>query len=63
MSQPNPVIRPKSARSFVRLIWGDKKYALSSLLAEFAVKVNLIYIDPLGFAFEAPIQLALRGHS
>lgn len=29
-----------------RLIWGDKKYVLLSLLPEFAGKVNLIYIDP-----------------
>jgi adenine-specific DNA-methyltransferase len=29
-----------------RLIWGDKKYVLPSLLAEFEGKVNLIYIDP-----------------
>ena len=29
-----------------RLIWGDKKYALPSLLPDFAGKVNLIYIDP-----------------
>jgi adenine specific DNA methylase Mod len=29
-----------------RLIWGDKKYVLPSLLAQFAGKVNLIYIDP-----------------
>ena len=29
-----------------RLIWGDKKYVLPSLLPEFAGKVNLIYIDP-----------------
>jgi adenine-specific DNA-methyltransferase len=29
-----------------RLIWGDKKYVLPSLLAEFAGKVSLIYIDP-----------------
>jgi len=29
-----------------RLIWGDKKYVLPSLLEEFAGKVNLIYIDP-----------------
>src|SRR5713101_2905860 len=29
-----------------RLIWGDNKYVLSSLLPEFAGKVNLIYIDP-----------------
>jgi adenine-specific DNA-methyltransferase len=29
-----------------RLIWGDKKFILPSLLPEFAGKVNLIYIDP-----------------
>jgi adenine-specific DNA-methyltransferase len=29
-----------------RLIWGDKKYVLPSLLTKFAGKVNLIYIDP-----------------
>ena len=27
-----------------RLIWGDKKYVLPSLLPEFAGKVNLIYL-------------------
>ena len=30
-----------------RLIWGDKKYVLPALLAEFAGKVNLISIHPL----------------
>jgi len=29
-----------------RLIWGDKKYVLPALLAEFAGEVDLIYIDP-----------------
>ena len=29
-----------------RLIWGDKKFVLPSLLPEFAGKINLIYIDP-----------------
>jgi adenine-specific DNA-methyltransferase len=29
-----------------RLIWGDKKYVLPSLLPEFAGKINLAYIDP-----------------
>ena len=29
-----------------RMIWGDKKYVLPSLLPEFASQVNLIYIDP-----------------
>jgi DNA modification methylase len=43
-----------------RLIWGDKKYVLASLLPEFAGKVNLIYIDPpfdtgADFSFTATI--------
>jgi adenine specific DNA methylase Mod len=48
--------RQKSIESFVsgrggtewrnRLIWGDKKYILPSLLPEFANAVDLIYIDP-----------------
>jgi adenine-specific DNA-methyltransferase len=43
-----------------RLIWGDKKYVLPSLLSEFAGKVNLVYIDPPfntggDFAFTATI--------
>lgn len=29
-----------------RLIWGDNKYIMASLLEEFAGKVDLIYIDP-----------------
>ncbi len=29
-----------------RLIWGDNKYIMSSLLEEFAGKIDLIYIDP-----------------
>jgi DNA modification methylase len=29
-----------------RLIWGDKKYVLPSLLSDLTGKVNLIYIDP-----------------
>jgi adenine-specific DNA-methyltransferase len=36
--------RPTEWRN--RLIWGDKKYVLPSLLGEFAGKINLIYIDP-----------------
>src|SRR6478736_5237000 len=44
-----------------RLIWGDKKYVLPSLLPEFAGKVNLIYIDPpfnvgADFSFTANIS-------
>lgn len=29
-----------------RLVWGDKKYVLPSLVAELAGQVDLIYIDP-----------------
>lgn len=29
-----------------RLIWGDKKYVLPSLLEDYAGQVNLVYIDP-----------------
>jgi DNA modification methylase len=39
-----PLRREETWRN--RLIWGDKKYVLPSLLPEFAGKVNLIYIDP-----------------
>ncbi len=43
-----------------RLIWGDKKYVLPSLLPEFAGKIDLIYIDPpfntgQDFSFKAAI--------
>jgi len=43
-----------------RLIWGDKKYVLPSLLPEFAGMVNLIYIDPpfdtgADFSFRASV--------
>ena len=43
-----------------RLIWGDKKYVLPSLLNEFAGKVDLIYIDPpfaTGFDFKFQTQV------
>ncbi len=36
--------RPSEWRN--RLIWGDKKYVLPTLLEEFASQVKLIYIDP-----------------
>jgi len=44
-----------------RLIWGDKKYVLPSLVPEFSGKVNLIYIDPpfdtgADFSFTATIS-------
>lgn len=43
-----------------QLIWGDKKYVLPSLLADFAGKIKLIYIDPpfdtgADFSFTATI--------
>src|SRR5437667_6832815 len=62
--------RQKSIQSFLtgqgdnewrnRLIWGDKKYVLPSLLPEFANSVDLIYIDPpfdtgADFSFTATI--------
>ncbi len=43
-----------------RLIWGDKKYVLPSLLAEFAGQVKLIYIDPpfaTGDNFSATVEV------
>ncbi|MCI0475163.1 MAG: hypothetical protein L0Y55_02860, partial [Anaerolineales bacterium] len=43
-----------------RLIWGDKKYVLPSLLEEFAGKVNLVYIDPpfnVGADFSYPATI------
>ena len=45
-----------------RLIWGDKKYVLSSLLEEFAGKVDLIYIDP-PFATGADFSYRTEIHS
>jgi len=38
--------RGKPAEWRNRLIWGDKKYVLPSLLPEFAGRVDLVYIDP-----------------
>jgi hypothetical protein len=38
--------RPEETWWRNRLIWGDKKHVLPSLLTEFTGKVNLIYIDP-----------------
>lgn len=59
--------RQKSIESFVsgrgagewrnRLIWGDKKYILPSLLPEFANQVDLIYIDP---PFDTGADFSLR---
>ncbi len=43
-----------------RLIWGDKKYVLPSLLPELADRIDLIYIDPpfatgADFSFQAQV--------
>ncbi len=51
--------RPPEWRN--RLIWGDKKYVLPSLLDEFAGQVDLIYIDPpfnvgADFSFQVRIE-------
>ena len=43
-----------------KLIWGDKKYVLPSLLPEFAGKIDLIYIDPpfgTGQNFVLPVRI------
>lgn len=52
--------RDEDNKWYNKLIWGDKKYVLPSLLPEFAGKVNLIYIDPpfdtgANFSFTASI--------
>ena len=51
--------RPPEWRN--RLIWGDKKYVLPSLLDEFAGQVDLIYIDPpfaTGADFSFQVQVS-----
>jgi len=42
-----------------KLIWGDNKYVMSSLLPEFAGKINLIYIDP-PFATGADFSIKMK---
>ncbi|NVL89521.1 MAG: site-specific DNA-methyltransferase [Desulfobacterales bacterium] len=42
-----------------KLIWGDNKYILASLLPEFAGKINLIYIDP-PFATGADFSINIK---
>ncbi len=40
-------VRTKSETTWYnRLVWGDNKYIMASLLEEFAGKIDLIYIDP-----------------
>jgi len=42
-----------------KLIWGDNKYIMASLLTEFAGKINLIYIDP-PFATGADFSINIK---
>jgi len=42
-----------------KLIWGDNKYIMASLLPEFAGKINLIYIDP-PFATGADFSINIK---
>ncbi|MFO1033366.1 MAG: site-specific DNA-methyltransferase [Hyphomicrobiales bacterium] len=47
-----------------RLIWGDNKIAIASLLAEFSGKIDLIYIDPpfdVGADFKLNIEIGDDG--
>lgn len=47
-----------------KLIWGDNKFVMSSLLEKFAGKIDLIYIDPpfaTGADFSADIEIGDRG--
>lgn len=42
-----------------KLIWGDNKYVLASLLEEFSGKIDLIYIDP-PFATGADFSISIK---
>lgn len=47
-----------------RLIWGDNKLVMASLLAEFKGKIDLIYIDPpfdVGADFTMPVPIGESG--
>lgn len=52
MGEPAPGWRNK-------LIWGDNKYIMASLLPEFAGKINLVYIDP-PFATGADFSINIK---
>lgn len=48
-----------------KLIWGDNKFVMSSLLDEFGGEVDLIYIDPpfaTGADFRASIEIGDKGN-
>jgi len=54
--------RPADWRN--RLIWGDKRYVLPSLLDEFAGKVDLVYIDPpFNTSGDFSFQVAVDGEN
>lgn len=42
-----------------KLIWGDNKYVMASLLSDFAGKINLIYVDP-PFATGADFSINIK---
>ncbi len=49
-----------------KLIWGDNKFVMSSLLEKFAGKIDLIYIDPpfaTGADFRTTIEIGEKGDS
>jgi adenine-specific DNA-methyltransferase len=50
---------PRTDKWYNMLIWGDNKLVMSSLLPEFAGKIDLIYIDP-PFATGADFRLVMR---
>lgn len=49
-----------------KLIWGDNKFVMSSLLEKYAGKIDLIYIDPpfaTGADFTADIEIGEKGET
>jgi len=53
-------VRTKSETTWYnRLIWGDNKYIMASLLEKFAGKIDLIYIDP-PFATGADFSVKIK---
>ena len=47
-----------------KIIWGDNRYVMASLLEEFAGKIDLIYIDPpfaTGDDFSFRVKVGRRG--
>jgi adenine-specific DNA-methyltransferase len=49
-----------------KLIWGDNKFVMSSLLEKFAGKIDLIYIDPpfaTGADFTLDVEIGNKGET